>query len=137
MCNFARCCRPVPPEAITGYITQGRGVTIHRQDCGNFLGLNAKNPERVIEVAWGSHEDAMYPVDLTVSAFDRHGLVRDITAVLADDGGSVDGMRTDTDKKRMQALIDLNLSVPGLATLSRVISRLEQLPNVLSVRRKA
>jgi len=136
MCNFARCCRPVPPEAITGYITQGRGVTIHRQDCGNFLGLHIKHPERVIEVDWGSQEDAMYPADLTVSAFDRHGLVRDITAVLADDGVSVDGMRTDTDKKTMQAMIDLSLSVPGLATLSRVISRLEQLPNVLSVRRK-
>jgi len=136
MCNFARCCRPVPPEAITGYITQGRGVTIHRQDCGNFLSLNIKHPERVIEVDWGIQEDAMYPADLTVSAFDRHGLVRDITAVLADDGVSVDGMRTDTDKKSMQAMIDLKLSVPGLATLSRVISRLEQLPNVLSVRRK-
>ncbi len=136
MCNFARCCRPVPPEAITGYITQGRGVTIHRQDCGNLLGLNIRHPERVIEVDWGSQEDAMYPADLTVSAFDRHGLVRDITAVLADDGVSVDGMRTDTDKKSMQAMIDLRLSVPGLATLSRVISRLEQLPNVLSVRRK-
>jgi GTP pyrophosphokinase len=136
LCNFARCCRPVPPEAITGYITQGRGVSIHRQDCGNFLGLNANHPERVIEVDWGNHDDAMYPADLSVSAFDRHGLVRDITAVLADDGVGVDGMRTDTDKKSMQAMIDLNLSVPSLATLSRVISRLEQLPNVLSVRRK-
>lgn len=136
LCNFARCCRPVPPEAVTGYITQGRGVTIHRQDCGNFLGLNAKSPERVIEVAWGSHENAMYPADLTVSAFDRNGLVRDITAVLADDGVGVEGMRTDTNKKSMQAMIDLNLSVPGLATLSRVISRLEQIPNVVSVRRK-
>ena len=137
MCNFARCCRPVPPEPITGYITQGRGVSIHRQDCGNFLSLNSRSPERVIEVDWGSQEDAMYPADLTVAAFDRQGLVRDITAVLADDGVSVDGMRTDTDKKSMQAMIDLNLSVPGLATLSRVISRLEQLPNVVSVRRKA
>jgi GTP pyrophosphokinase len=137
MCNFARCCRPVPPEPITGYITKGRGVSIHRQDCGNFLSLNSKNPERVIEVDWGSNEDAMYPADLTVSAFDRQGLVRDITAVLADDGVSVDGMRTDTDKESMQAMIDLSLSVPGLATLSRVITRLEQLPNVVSVRRKA
>lgn len=136
LCNFARCCRPVPPEAITGYITKGRGVSIHRQDCGNFLSLNVKHPERVIEVEWGNHDDAMYPADLSVLAFDRHGLVRDITAVLADDGVGVDGMRTDTDKKSMQAMIDLNLSVPSLATLSRVISRLEQLPNVLSVRRK-
>jgi GTP pyrophosphokinase len=136
MCNFARCCRPVPPEPITGYITQGRGVSIHRQDCGNFLSLHSKSPERVIEVDWGSKGDAMYPADLTVSAFDRQGLVRDITAVLADDGVSVDSMRTDTDKKSMQAIVDLGLSVPGLATLSRVISRLEQVPNVTSVRRK-
>jgi len=136
LCNFARCCRPVPPEPITGYITKGRGVSIHRQDCGNFLGLNATTPERVIQVEWGTQGDAMYPADLTVAAFDRQGLVRDVTAVLADDGVSVEGMRTDTDKKSMQAMIELRLSVPGLATLSRVISRLEQLPNVVSVRRR-
>jgi len=136
LCNFARCCRPVPPEPIGGYITQGRGVSIHRQDCGNFLSLNTRQPERVIEVDWGGDDDAMYPADLKLIAYDRQGLLRDVTSVLADDGVSVDNIHLDTDKKHLQAIMELGLSVPGLATLSRVISRLEQLPNVVSVRRK-
>lgn len=137
LCNFARCCRPVPPEPIAGYITKGRGISIHRQDCGNFLNLNLKQVERVIEVSWGTSTNTMYPAELTLTALDRHGLLRDVTSVLADDGVSVDGIQTRTDRKKMQAFMEINVSVPGLATLSHVITRLEQLPNVLSVRRKA
>ena len=137
MCSFAKCCRPVPPEPIIGYITQGRGVSIHRNDCGNFLSLNTKQPERVIEVNWGGHDNAMYPAEITLAAYDRQGLLRDIAGLLSDDGVSVDGIQTRVDKKLMQVLIELNVSVPGLATLSRVISRLEQLPNVINVRRRS
>jgi len=137
MCNFARCCRPVPPESIIGYITQGRGVSIHRQDCGNFLNLHARNPERVIEVDWGDADDTMYPAELTLYAYDRQGLLRDISSVLADEKVSVDSIQTDTDKQRMQAVMQLGVSVPGLPALSRVISRLEQLPNVTEVRRRS
>ncbi|MCH8308594.1 MAG: bifunctional (p)ppGpp synthetase/guanosine-3',5'-bis(diphosphate) 3'-pyrophosphohydrolase, partial [Proteobacteria bacterium] len=79
--TFARCCRPVPPEHIAGYITQGRGVSIHRQDCGNFLRLNSRNPERVIEVDWGNSEHASYPAELKLYAYDRQGLLRDISSV--------------------------------------------------------
>ena len=136
LCSFARCCKPVPPEPISGYITKGRGISIHRQDCGNFLSLNARQPERVIEVDWGAENDAMYPAEVTLVAYDRQGLLRDVTGVLADDGVSVDSIRTDTNQKTMQAIMELGLSVPGLDTLSQVISRLEQLPNVVSVRRK-
>ena len=85
LCNFARCCRPVPPEPIGGYITQGRGVSIHRQDCGNFLGLVRNSPERVLETSWGESSSGSYPVDLSIHAFDRSGLLRDITGVLADE----------------------------------------------------
>lgn len=136
LCNFARCCRPVPPEHIAGYITQGRGVSIHRQDCGNFLSLNAKQPERVIEVDWGDSPDAIYPAELILHAYDRQGLLRDISSILADEKVSVDRVNTQSDKKLMQAVMELSLSVAGLPTLSRVIARLEQLPNVTSVRRK-
>lgn len=136
MCNFARCCRPVPPESIVGYITQGRGVSIHRQDCGNYLNLHARTPERVIDVEWGSNEDASYPAELLIHAYDRQGLLRDISGVLADEKISVDGVQTRTDKHRMQAVMELSVSVPGLPALSRVIGRLELLPNVTSVSRK-
>jgi GTP pyrophosphokinase len=133
--NFARCCRPVPPEEISGYITLGRGVSIHRRDCGNFLNLQSRHAERVIEVDWGESPDAIYPAELVVRAFDRQGLLRDISTVLADEQVSVDSVQTTTDRETMQADMRLSISVPGLPTLSRVIDRLEQLPNVTSVRR--
>ena len=137
LCNFARCCRPVPPEQITGYITQGRGVSIHRQDCGNFLGLNQRHPERIIEVGWGESDSATYPVDLTLRAHDRTGLLRDISTVLADEGASVMDLSSHTDKKSMQTIMDISVEIQDLPTLSMAITRLEQLPNVVSVRRKA
>jgi len=137
MSNFARCCRPVPPEVIVGYITQGRGVSIHRADCGNFLSLNQKHPERMIEVSWGTSELATYPVDLQVRAMDRSGLLRDISAVLADEAANVTSVSTRTDKKTMQSVMDISLDIRDLPTLSTAIGRLEQIPNVVSVRRRS
>ena len=135
MCNFARCCRPVPPESIVGYITQGRGVTIHRQDCGNFLGLSRRFPERTVEISWGRQETGSYPVDLTLHAFDRSGLIRDITSVLADEHANVLNLRSHTDKKTMQTVMHISIEISDLPTLSTAMSRLEQLSNVVSVRR--
>jgi GTP pyrophosphokinase len=135
--NFARCCRPVPPEAIVGYITLGRGVSIHRQDCGNFLGLNKRHPERIIEVGWGDSESATYPVDLTLRAHDRHGLIRDISTVLADEDANVVSLSSHTDKKTMQTVMDISIEIRDLPTLSTAITRLEQLSNVVSAKRKA
>ena len=137
LCNFARCCRPVPPEPIVGYITQGRGVSIHRQDCGNVLGLNLHNPERIIEVNWGQSDTATYPVDLRLRAHDRTGLIRDISTVLADENASVTDLSSRTDKKSMQTVMDISVEIGDLPTLSTAISRLEQIPNVVSVKRKA
>jgi GTP pyrophosphokinase len=125
----------VPPELIAGYITQGRGVTIHRQDCGNFLSLNSRHPERVIEADWGESDHASYPADLKLYAYDRQGLIRDVSSVLADEEVSVISLQSSLDKKQMQAIMDLSIEVPGLPALSRIISRLEQVPNVTSVRR--
>jgi GTP pyrophosphokinase len=135
--NFARCCRPVPPEAIVGYITQGRGVSIHRQDCGNFLGLNRRHPERVLETSWGDSDSGAYPVDLTLHAFDRSGLIRDITSVLADEDANVLDLKSHTDTESMQVIMALNVEIKDLPTLSTAITRLVDLPNVVSVRRTA
>ncbi|MDH3748644.1 MAG: bifunctional (p)ppGpp synthetase/guanosine-3',5'-bis(diphosphate) 3'-pyrophosphohydrolase, partial [Gammaproteobacteria bacterium] len=137
LCTMARCCRPVPPESITGYITQGRGVTIHRQDCGNFLGLNRRNPERIIEVHWGDSDGDCYPVDLTLRAFDRSGLLRDITLVLSDENANIVDVQSHTDQRAMETVINLSIEISDLPTLSTTITRLEQLPNVVSVSRKA
>lgn len=137
LCNYARCCRPVPPEPVVGYITQGRGVSIHRQDCGNFLSLNQRHPERILEVNWGQTESATYPVDLTLHAYDRSGLLRDISSVLADEKANVTDLRSRTDQESLQTVMDISIDIRDLPTLSAAITRLEQLPNVISVRRKA
>jgi len=136
MCNFARCCRPVPPEAITGYITQGRGVSIHRGDCGNFLNLAQRHPERTIEVAWGEAEAASYPVELTLHAHDRAGLLRDVSSILADEGANVTNLTSRTDRKRMQTIMEISIDISDLPALSAAMARLERLPNVHAVRRK-
>lgn len=137
LCNFARCCRPVPPEAIVGYITQGRGVTIHRQDCGNYLGLRRRYPERVIEVDWGESGTASYPVDLTVRAFDRNGLLRDISLVLSDEKANIIDINSRVDRQDQHVVMTLSIEIKDLPTLSTTISRIEQVPNVVSVTRRS
>ena len=135
MSNFARCCRPVPPEPIVGYITQGRGVSIHRQNCASLLRMRTRQPERVIGVEWGQRQDQLFPVEIAVHAFDRRGLVRDISAVLADEKISIQQMTTSTNSRENTAAVALRVGVHGLAELSRVLSRIGALPNVVRARR--
>ncbi len=134
--NFARCCRPVPPEAIVGYITLGRGVSIHRNSCASFKRLLEKNPERVIPVDWGSSAGQEFGVDILVRAYDRRGLVRDISAVLTDAKLSIQAMNTLTQKDGV-ADMQLRIVVHNLEELSGVMGRIQGLANVISVRRKS
>lgn len=134
--NFARCCRPVPPEAIVGYITVGRGVSIHRSNCASFKRLQERSPERVIPVDWGSSAGQEFAVDVIVRAYDRRGLVRDISAVLTDAKLSIQAMNTLTQHDGV-ADIQLRIVVHNLEELSAVMGRIQGLPNVLSVRRKS
>ena len=134
--TYARCCKPVPPEAIVGYITVGRGVSIHAQSCANLARLSVKTPARVLAVTWGKMAAREFPVDIEVQAFDRSGLVRDVSAALADEKISIQGMNTLTDKRDSVAHMRINISITGLPQLSRVLGRIAQLPNVISARRK-
>ena len=135
--TFARCCGPVPPESIAGYITMGRGVSIHREDCASFRRLRASHPERVIAVEWGKQGERAFPIDVTVRAYDRRGLVRDISAVLADSKINIQAMNVATDEREGMAEIGLRITVRDLEELSRVLSRIQGLPNIVSARRKA
>jgi len=137
MTNFARCCRPLPPEPIAGYITQGRGVSIHRANCKNLLRLQAEHPERLMSVDWGQREHASYPVEIEVLAWDRTGLIRDISALMADEKIDINAMSTRTDRSNQQATIDITAGIDSLEHLSRLLHRVGRLPNVTSVRRKA
>jgi GTP pyrophosphokinase len=135
--SFARCCSPVPPESIAGYITMGRGVSIHREGCASFRRLQASHPERVIAVEWGKAGERAFPIDVVVRAFDRRGLVRDISAVLADSKINIQAMNVTTDEREGIAEIALRMTVRDLEELSRVLGRIQGLPNIVSARRKA
>jgi GTP pyrophosphokinase len=134
--TYARCCKPVPPEPIVGYITVGRGVSIHSQACANLARLTLKAPARVLAVDWGKMGTGEFPVDIEVHAFDRRGLVRDVSAALADEKISIQGMATVTDKRDNVARMRISISITGLPQLSKVLARIAQLPNVVSARRK-
>ena len=133
--HFARCCRPLPPEAIVGYITLGRGVSVHREDCGSLQRLRDRQPQRVISVAWGDQRDEVFDVDIAIHAFDRRGLIRDISAVLADEKISIQQMSTTTNARENTAEVALRVGVHGLEELGRVLSRVSGLPHVVRARR--
>jgi GTP pyrophosphokinase len=133
--TIARCCSPVPNDPITGYITRGRGVSIHRQDCGNVLRLQGDDKDRLIEVEWGVPSEETYPVDITVEAYDRSGLLSDITAVLANEKINLSGVNTATDKNDGIARMRLTLEISDIGQLSRVLTLIGQLPNVVEARR--
>jgi GTP pyrophosphokinase len=132
--NLARCCNPVPGDPIVGYITRGRGVTIHRKDCPNVL--NTTERERLIEVSWG--EDLKtYPVSVRIRAYDRTRLLRDIGEVLGNEDVSMVSGDIVTQREKNLATFTVVLQVTDISQFSRVLAKLEQLPNVLEARRIA
>ena len=134
--HAARCCHPVPNDAIVGFITRGRGVSIHRRDCSNILRLQDTDRDRLIDVEWGSLPDKVFPVEVQLQAYDRSGLLRDVSSVLANDRINVTGVNTTTDPADMIARMTLHIEVADIAQLSRILSRIEQLPNIIEVKRK-
>ncbi len=133
--RMAKCCNPLPGDSIVGFITRGQGVTVHRQDCANALRHHDEHDERLIEVSWGAQAGVAYPVEVEVTAYDRAGLLRDITSLLANEKINVRGVRTLTDKNQV-AHMSFTLEIPDIGTLSRILALLDQIPNVMEVRRK-
>jgi len=133
--QVAKCCKPLPGEPVKGYITRGKGVTIHRASCANLLHYIETSPERVIDVEWGARQQENWPADVQVTAVDRSGLLRDITSVLADEKINVTKVKTRLRSKDQSAHMRLTLELPDLAQLDRVMSRIGQLPNIIDVRR--
>jgi GTP pyrophosphokinase len=136
MTTMGRCCHPVPHDPIVGYITRGRGVTIHRRDCGNILRLQGDDQDRLIEVEWGLDSEQGYATDISIEAYDRPGLLRDITAVLANEKINLNGVSTATDEHDGIARMSLSLEINDIAQLSRVLTLISQLPNVVEAQRK-
>lgn len=131
--QIAGCCKPLPGEEIIGYITQGKGVSIHKKNCKNITHINPNGKLRLIEVGWGEKTSNIYPVDIQIEAYDRHGLLRDITAYFATDKINMLGITTYTDKNSQEAHINVTIEILSLENLQKIISHLKQIPNVFNV----
>jgi GTP pyrophosphokinase len=145
MTVLARCCRPVPPDAIGGFVTRGKGVAIHRRDCSNFRHMAGLSPGRVIEVAWGQGDaavpgdrEALYPLDVQIEAADRPGLLRDITEVFGKARLNVTGMQSQTtfDARGRTTRVTLTVEVPDAGSLQGALVQVARVPGIRHARRR-
>ena len=134
--SIARCCNPVPGDAIVGFISRGKGVSIHRQDCSNVLQLQTDNPERIIRVSWAEAPKEVYSSTLIIRAFDRAGLLKDVVTLLDNNRINISAMQTRSDKAYHSVEMEVVIEIGNFNELSRVLARINQLPNIESVRRK-
>jgi len=137
MTQLAKCCKPAPPDEIRGFVTRGKGVSVHRADCSNFRELAARHEERVIDVAWGSEaspEREVYPMDVAIEAADRQGLLRDISDVFTREKTNVIGVQTQSVKGT--AWMTFAVEITDAERLNRVLSIVGAVDGVRSARRR-
>ncbi|HYR00409.1 MAG TPA: TGS domain-containing protein, partial [Casimicrobiaceae bacterium] len=134
MTVLARCCKPAPPDAIVGFVTRGKGVTIHRQGCTNVARLRAREPERLITADWGAPRDEVFPVDVVLEAADRQGLLRDVSEVLSRERINVTAANTLT--RDMRTRMAFTLEVRSLDALGRALALVRDVPGVVSATRR-
>jgi len=134
MTGLARCCKPAPPDAIVGFVTRGKGITIHRQSCGNVARMKEKQPERLIDANWGSPRDEVFPVDVVVEAMDRQALLRDISEVFSREKINVTAVNTLS--RNLQARMSFTLEVKSLAQLKAALALVQEVSGVLSAGRR-
>lgn len=136
--QLSRCCKPAPPDPISGFVTRGKGVSIHRQDCSNFRELTTRSPERVIEVRWAERtagsDAAVYPVDVAVEAVDRQGLLRDISEVFSKEKMNVIGVQTQSIKG--MAWMTFTVEIADSDLLARVLGNVKSIKGVRNARRR-
>lgn len=133
--HMAGCCKPLPGDAIVGYVTKGRGVSIHRADCVRLLKLQESVSGRVVETEWGEGPEDHYEVDIAIEAYDRQGLLSDITGLFANARINVLTINTQTNKQSNTAIMKLRVEVPDLGSLSKLLERIDRLKNVISIER--
>lgn len=131
LANIAKCCAPMPGDEIVGFVTRGRGVTVHRRDCPNVLKMH--DHERFLKVDWGRAEHT-YPVPIAIKAYDRQGLMVDISKLLADENINIANVAVNVNHRSV-AVLKLIIEVKDLSQLSRVLNRIENLPNVIEAHR--
>jgi len=134
MTMLAKCCKPAPPDPIVGFVTRGKGVSIHRQSCKNFAEMRSKAPERVIQTAWGTlGSETVYPVDIFILASDRQGLLRDISEVFSREKINVTGVNTQTTKGQARMVFTAELG--STSQLQKALAAIGEVPSVHEARR--
>ncbi|VTR33726.1 GTP pyrophosphokinase [Actinobacillus pleuropneumoniae] len=135
MHTIARCCQPIPGDEIVGYITQGRGISIHRADCEQLFDLRSANPERVVNAQWGTHYANGFSLAIRVTANDRNGLLRDVSAVMANEKVNVLSVSSRIDAKRSLAIMDMSIELNNIEMLGKLLARIAQLDDVIEAKR--
>ena len=136
--HLGRCCNPVPGDTIVGYVTKGRGLTIHRMACPNVSNIVRRGQDsRLVDVQWAAKPEATFPVNVQVSAYDRSGLMRDVAALVADEHINMLSVEALTGQKDNLALINATLEIQDAAQLTRILTKIDRLPNVVEARRKS
>lgn len=134
MVRFARCCNPVPGDAVLGYITKGRGVSVHRKDCSNLKNLIATDPNKVVDVNWGMAKGAAYVAEIRVRAEDRIGILQDIMLVISDSGLHLNGLNANSSKGN-EALVNIKVKIDSVEQLKELMKKLKRLKGVIDVYR--
>ena len=132
----ASCCTPIPGDDVKGFITKGSGVSVHRNDCANMINLCETEADRIIEVDWFNQNLKTYPMSILVEAFDRKGLLTDISGIFTSEKVNVIEMTTRTDPKDQSVTMIVTAELPNIESMSQVVNRIMQIPNVHDVRRK-
>jgi GTP pyrophosphokinase len=134
--RLGHCCNPVPGDAIVGYVTRGSGVTIHRTNCPNVSNIVRHGQEnRLVDVQWADQPESSYPVRIQVSAYDRSGLMRDVAALVADEHINMITVEALTGQQDNLALINATLGIRDATQLTRILTKIDRLPNVVEARR--
>lgn len=137
MHSIARCCQPIYGDPIVGYITQGRGISIHKADCEQLYELQSLNPARVVEAQWGNISGDGLSLTIRIVANDRNGLLRDVSAIMANEKVNVLSVSSRTDMKRGLAIINMEIQMNNVAMLNKILARITLLDDVIEARRAA
>ena len=135
MYTIANCCRPIPGDLIVGFVTHGRGISIHRADCEQLQELKNHAPERITHAVWNNNTQSSYTMVIKIVANDRSGLLRDITTILANEKVNVLGLMSRSDMKQQLATIDVDMEIFDQDSLNRVLNKIKQLPDVIEAKR--
>lgn len=135
MTHMAGCCQPLPGDAIIGYITVGRGIAVHRDDCDQFKNLQENHPERVVEATWGDQYASGYEASIRIVAHDRNGLLRDITSILANEKANVLRMSSNSDVAKQTAIINMTLELYNLDSLNKLLTKISLIDDVIEAKR--